>query len=73
MGIDGVIVAHAGGLDELAMLLFPIIVGGGVYLMTRQPKKPKVVDADGAEVRSIRQRREPPPPRQRWGGSKTKP
>ena len=37
--MDGFILAHAGGLDEMAIVLFPIIVGGGVWLMTRQPDK----------------------------------
>lgn len=27
--------AHAGGLDEMAIILFPLLVGGGVWLMTR--------------------------------------
>ncbi|MGH9039107.1 MAG: hypothetical protein ACRDZ3_02640 [Acidimicrobiia bacterium] len=34
--MDGIFFAHAGGLDEMAIVLFPIIVGGGVWLMTRQ-------------------------------------
>ena len=29
------ILAHAGGLDEMAIILFPLLVGGGVWLMTR--------------------------------------
>lgn len=32
--------AHAGGLDELAVILFPILVGLGVWLMTRQKNPP---------------------------------
>lgn len=32
------ILAHAGGLDEMAILLFPILTGGGVWLLTRQRK-----------------------------------
>ncbi len=31
--------AHAGGLDEIAMLLFPVFVGFGVWILTRQPNK----------------------------------
>ena len=38
--------AHAGGLDEMAIILFPIVVGGTVWVLTRTPnspaKKPKV-------------------------------
>jgi hypothetical protein len=36
------ILAHAGGLDEMAIILFPILVGGGVWVLTRSPgsKKP---------------------------------
>ena len=67
MSMDGIILAHAGGLDEMAMLLFPIIVGGGVWLMTRQKK----ATADGGEVRNLRAVREPPKasaPRQKWIG-----
>ena len=66
MYLDGIILAHAGGLDEMAMLLFPIIVGGGVYLMTRKPKEQP--NPDSGEVRSIREARQPRAPRQRWGG-----
>ena len=29
------ILAHAGGLDEMAIILFPIIVGGTVWVLTR--------------------------------------
>jgi hypothetical protein len=29
------ILAHAGGLDEMAIILFPLFVGGGVWLLTR--------------------------------------
>ncbi|MGH9042950.1 MAG: hypothetical protein ACRDZ3_22280 [Acidimicrobiia bacterium] len=42
--------AHAGGLDELAIILFPIIVGLGVWLLTRQ-SKPKT-DAERVAPRS---------------------
>jgi hypothetical protein len=34
------ILAHAGGLDEMAIILFPIVVGLGVWLLTRQPTPP---------------------------------
>ena len=38
--------AHAGGLDEMAIILFPLLVGGGVWVLTRdrksQDKKPKI-------------------------------
>lgn len=34
------LLAHAGGLDEMAIVLFPVVVGVGVWLLTRQPKKP---------------------------------
>jgi len=42
------ILAHAGGLDEMAIILFPILVGGGVWMLTRspgskKPEKPKVI------------------------------
>ena len=33
--------AHAGGLDELAIILFPALVGFGVWLMTRQKNPPE--------------------------------
>jgi hypothetical protein len=33
--------AHAGGLDELAIILFPAVVGFGVWLMTRQKNPPE--------------------------------
>lgn len=35
------ILAHAGGLDEMAIILFPIVVGGGVWMLTRSPGSPK--------------------------------
>ncbi len=35
-----VTLAHAGGLDELAIILFPAIVGFGVWLLTRQKNPP---------------------------------
>lgn len=33
----GFILAHAGGLDEMAIILFPIITGFGVWILTRRP------------------------------------
>ena len=33
-------VAHAGGLDEMAIILFPVLVGVGVWLLTRGGPKP---------------------------------
>lgn len=41
------ILAHAGGLDEMGIILFPIIVGVGVWVLTRggpnpPDKKPKM-------------------------------
>lgn len=32
------ILAHGGGLDEMAVLLFPLVVGGGTWLLTRTSK-----------------------------------
>jgi hypothetical protein len=39
------ILGHAGGLDEMGIILFPIIVGVGVWVLTRggpADKKPKI-------------------------------
>lgn len=33
--MDYSILAHAGGIDEMAIILFPLVVGGGVWLLTR--------------------------------------
>ena len=30
--------AHGGGIDELAIFLFPIVIGTGFWLLTRQRK-----------------------------------
>ena len=42
----GSMLAHAGGLDEMAIILFPLLVGGGVWVLTRdrnsKDKKPKI-------------------------------
>jgi hypothetical protein len=35
MSMDGVILAHGGG-DELLILVFPVVVGLGFWLITRQ-------------------------------------
>ncbi|MGH9038514.1 MAG: hypothetical protein ACRD0O_22380 [Acidimicrobiia bacterium] len=32
--------AHAGGIDEMAIFLMPIIVGVGVWILTRRPSPP---------------------------------
>jgi hypothetical protein len=34
------VLAHAGGLDEMGILLFPIVVGFGFWILTRQPNRP---------------------------------
>lgn len=39
--LDAIILAHAGGLDEFAIFLFPAFVGFGVWLLTRQPNPPE--------------------------------
>jgi hypothetical protein len=49
--MDYSILAHAGGLDEMAIILFPLLVGGGVWLMTR-----------GAGPKGKDKSAEPPPP-----------
>jgi hypothetical protein len=36
MSMDGVILAHGGGGDELLILVFPVVVGLGFWLITRQ-------------------------------------
>ena len=36
----GSMLAHAGGLDEMAIILFPILVGVGVWILTRGGPKP---------------------------------
>ena len=38
----GSMLAHAGGLDEMAIVLFPILVGGGVWVLTRDRKSQAV-------------------------------
>ena len=30
------VLAHGGGIDELAIFLFPIVIGSGFWLLTRQ-------------------------------------
>lgn len=39
--MDLMTLAHGGGLDELAIILFPAFVGLGVWLLTRQGDPPK--------------------------------
>jgi len=39
--VNVLILAHAGGLDEMAIILFPIVVGFGVWVLTRRPSLPK--------------------------------
>ncbi len=34
------ILGHAGGIDEMAIILMPVIAGLGVWLLTRQPNRP---------------------------------
>lgn len=43
------VLAHAGGIDELAIFLFPIVFGLGLWLITRQ-RKPADDEADGSPV-----------------------
>jgi hypothetical protein len=38
--MNEIILGHAGGLDEMAILLFPVIVGVGFWLLTKQPNRP---------------------------------
>lgn len=54
----GYIVAHAGGLDEMAIILFPIVVGVGVWALTRGGPKPldKKPKVRPTEPKSKRQR-----------------
>ena len=39
--------AHGGGIDELAIFLFPIVIGGGFWLLTRQ-RRHADDEADGS-------------------------
>ena len=39
--MNDLFLAHAGGLDEMAILLFPIVVGFGVWVLTRRPAPPR--------------------------------
>jgi hypothetical protein len=52
------ILAHAGGLDEMAIIVFPILVGGGVWVLTRspgskKPDKPKVRETPPEKKRPV--------------------
>ncbi len=46
-GYDRRVLAHAGGIDELAIFLFPIVIGGGFWLLTRQ-RRHADDEADGS-------------------------
>ena len=62
--MDFSILAHAGGLDEMAIILFPLVVGGGVWLMTRGsgPKdKDRVRDRKPPSGPKAEQKRFAPP------------
>jgi hypothetical protein len=37
--MNDIILGHAGGLDEMAILLFPVVAGLGAWLLTRQPNR----------------------------------
>ena len=53
--MDPTTLAHAGGLDELAIILFPVLVGFGVWILTRQanpPKKSPAPRVDPAQSRT---------------------
>ena len=39
--MDPMSLAHAGGLDEFAIILIPAFVGFGVWILTRQPNRPE--------------------------------
>jgi hypothetical protein len=43
--MDGVILAHGSGGDELLILAFPVVVGLGFWLITRQ----KPAEDEGAD------------------------
>jgi hypothetical protein len=58
------ILAHAGGLDEMAMLLFPVIVGGGFWALTRTPGRREKATATPQPRRPTT---EAPAERPRWG------
>ena len=45
MNMDGMILAHGGGVDELAIFVFPVVVGVGFWLITRH----RPVDGEGAD------------------------
>lgn len=45
MSMAGVILAHGSGADELAIFIFPVVVGLGFWLITRQ----RPADDEGAD------------------------
>lgn len=45
VSMDGVILAHGSGGDELLILVFPVVVGLGFWLITRQ----KPAEDEGAD------------------------
>jgi hypothetical protein len=38
--MNGLILGHAGGLDEMVMVVFPVVAGLGSWLLTRRPNRP---------------------------------
>ncbi len=54
------ILAHAGGWDEMAIIIFPIVVGGGVWLMTRGGPKTTKPKAQVRPTASTDQKSKPP-------------
>ena len=63
--MDYSILAHNGGIDEMAIILFPLVVGGGVWLLTRGagPKDKDRVAKRPPEPRSETPRFAPPDPK----------
>ena len=46
------VLAHGSGLDELAIFLFPVFIGFGFWLMTRQ-RGPAADDDDAEEPKTV--------------------
>lgn len=38
--MNEIVLAHAGGIDEMAIVLFPVVVGAGCWLLTRERGRP---------------------------------
>jgi hypothetical protein len=58
------ILAHAGGLDEMAIILFPVFVGVGVWVLTRGAgPKDKTPRSGPLEPKSKPSRFGPPDPK----------